>query len=143
MFIPLKRRFFQGLSDVLKIRIGLRKGCRRLLGYIRNCDEDSKLLTAKTAQTPQLIKAVPDNINNMLDRFITALVAVGIVHFLEQINITYGDCNGVIRLSGSNCSVKLLVPGSAIKTAGQGIMLSQPGYPCHGGFTLEQVDVSL
>ena len=60
----------------------------------------------------------------MLDRFITALVAVGIVHFLEQINITYGDCNGVIRLSGSNRNLKLLVPSSAVKTAGQGIMLS-------------------
>ena len=124
MFIPLKRRVFQGLSDVLKIGIGLRKGCRRLLGYIRECDEYSELLTAKTTQTPQFIKTAPNNINNMLDRFITALVAVGIVHFLEQINITYGDCNGVIRLSGSNCDLKLVVPGSAVKTAGQGIMLS-------------------
>ena len=83
MFIPLKRRVFQGLSDVLEIGIGLRKGRRQLLGSIRECDEDPELLTDKTAQTPQFIETAPDNINNMLDRVITALVAIGIVHFLE------------------------------------------------------------
>jgi hypothetical protein len=65
MFIPLKRRVFQGLSDVLEIEIGLLKGCRRLLGYIRECDEYSELLTAKTTQTPQFIKTAPNNINSM------------------------------------------------------------------------------
>ncbi len=97
MFIPLKRRFFQGLSDVLKIRIGLRKGCRRLLGYIRDCDENSKLLTAKTTQTPQLIKAVPDNINNMLDCLIYSGVPVNAV--TVRLDLQAALCQEIVEMS--------------------------------------------